>query len=122
MVTRTVRLCAFDVLADPGAKGFSPDPGEEGTAAGFVVRKGRRAFAYWNRCPHTGAPLEWVPDQFLDHEHRFIQCSLHGPLFRIETGQCLHGPCVGQALQALALRIRRGVLYVEVPESPGAPL
>ena len=74
----------------------------------FVVRKDGILAAYRNRCPHTGAPLEWLPDQFLDLDNSFIQCAIHGALFRPEDGYCLRGPCVGQSLEPLALEVVDG--------------
>ena len=58
-----------------------------------------------NACPHIGIPLEFQPDEFLDMEKRFIQCANHGALFEIETGDCIAGPCAGQALQAARFEI-----------------
>lgn len=84
---------------------------------GFVVATAEDCFAYRNSCPHTGAPLNWQPDQFLNYENDMIECALHGARFRIEDGYCLHGPCLGQSLQPLPLR-REGALLVIVIE-PG---
>ncbi len=75
----------------------------EGNAvACFVVRHGGRYYGYRNRCPHRGVPLNWQPDQFLTVEQDLIQCSLHGALFRIHDGYCVHGPCVGSILEAVS--------------------
>jgi nitrite reductase/ring-hydroxylating ferredoxin subunit len=74
----------------------------------FLVRKGDRVFGYRNRCPHTGAPLEWQPDQFLDFDGSFIQCALHGALFRIHDGYCLRGPCAGHGLEPVEVRVEEG--------------
>jgi nitrite reductase/ring-hydroxylating ferredoxin subunit len=81
----------------------------------FVVRKDGVLAAYRNRCPHTGAPLEWLPDQFLDLENSFIECALHGALFRPEDGYCLRGPCVGASLEGLELEVVDGRVQVTLP-------
>ena len=73
----------------------------------IVVCTARGLFGYRNRCPHTGAPMEWEPDRFLDISGTLIQCGIHGALFRIEDGYCLSGPCARQSLQAVALIARR---------------
>ena len=78
----------------------------------FVVRKDEILAAYRNHCPHTGAPLEWLPDQFLDLDNNFIQCAIHGALFRPEDGYCLRGPCVGQSLEPLTLEVVDGRIRV----------
>ena len=81
----------------------------EGQSRGFViedlrllaVRQQGQVYLYENRCPHRGVPLEWLPDQFLDHSGSLIQCSTHGALFLIDNGECVAGPCAGQSLRAL---------------------
>ena len=42
----------------------------------FIVRKGDQVFAYQNVCPHTQAPLEWNPDDFLDEKKETIICAM----------------------------------------------
>jgi naringenin degradation protein FdeD len=93
----TRHLCPFAELPDPGSRGFTA------AAAGapwdlFVVRLGEAVYGYRNSCPHTGAPLEWLPDRFLDITESMILCGIHGALFRIQDGRCVRGPCAGQGL------------------------
>ena len=96
-------LCRLADLPQ-GSRGLLQD--ETGRHRLLLVRRGDELHAYRNRCPHTGAPLEWRPHDFLDRERRHIQCSLHGALFRIEDGLCLAGPCRGQSLERVALELR----------------
>ena len=98
-------LCRLDELADPGGRGFAVDGAEI-----FLVRRGRLVAAFVNSCPHTGGPLDWVPDQFLDHERRHILCATHGALFRLEDGRCLTGPCAGDRLTPVAIEVIDGVV------------
>lgn len=109
----------LDAIPEPGSKGYAR--GDERSAAFFVVRKAGRVFAYLNRCPHTGAPLEWQPDQFLDMDDGFIQCALHGALFRVADGFCLRGPCAGQSLRPLPLEVADGRVQVDVTALSAAP-
>jgi len=111
---KTYSLCALDELPDPGSRGFDIDLGEDQPFRVFVVRKAEVLAAYKNVCPHTGAPLEWLPDQFFDLDYSFIQCAIHGALFRPEDGYCLRGPCVGRKLESLPLMIKAGVLQVDL--------
>lgn len=92
-----LRLCAPDEVAEGQSRGF-----EIAGEKLFAVRKDGQLYAYRNRCPHRGIPLEWLPDQFLDTSASLIQCATHGALFLIESGECVAGPCAGQALQRLA--------------------
>lgn len=106
-------------ITDPGAKGFSVTGGS--AASFFVVHKDGAVFAYRNNCPHTGAPMEWLPDQFLDMDNSFIQCALHGALFRVDDGHCLAGPCAGQDLSSLPLEVHDGHLRVDISGLQEAP-
>lgn len=94
-----ILLCRPDELAEGQSRGFLIDDLKI-----LIVRKHGQVHAYENRCPHRGIPLEWVPDQFLDQSGSLIQCATHGALFLIESGECVAGPCAGEALLPLDLR------------------
>jgi nitrite reductase/ring-hydroxylating ferredoxin subunit len=96
----TVR--ALEQMEDPGSKGMTLDRNGEVMEA-FVIKKEGGFFAYINHCPHTGVPLDWVPDQFLNRDKSHIQCAMHGALFEIETGLCVHGPCINRRLESVPL-------------------
>lgn len=104
-----LRLCAPDEVAEGQSRGF--EIAEEKL---FAVRKDGQLYAYRNRCPHRGIPLEWLPDQFLDASASLIQCATHGALFLIESGECVAGPCAGQSLQELAIREDDQGIWVEL--------
>ena len=80
---------------------------------GFVVRRGNQVFAYVNRCPHAGHPLNWLPDRFLTSDNALILCGSHGALFEIATGVCVEGPCAGRSLQQIAVREENGYVLLE---------
>ena len=94
-----IRLCAPNELTEGQSRGF-----ELAELKLLVVRREGQVYAYQNRCPHRGIPLEWQPDQFLDHSNSLIQCATHGALFLIESGECVAGPCSGQSLTPLNCR------------------
>lgn len=106
-------VCNVSDLADGQAKGFTPD-GERENNGVFVVQRDGQIYGYYNRCPHTGINLNWMPDQFLDLDGRFIQCSVHGALFRVEDGMCVWGPCLNQALEPAPIEIHAGQVYVRM--------
>lgn len=105
-------VCAFDGLGDPGSRGFDWVDASGEAKSGFVVRWEGRVYAYVDSCPHTGAPLAWMPHVYLDVEGVHIQCALHGALFRPESGHCVHGPCAGAALVPLEVELREGRVWV----------
>lgn len=107
--------CLIDLhaLSDPGAKGIqSDDIGGDGEL--LVVRKGSQVYVYANHCPHTGVSLNWMPDQFLDINSKYIQCSTHGALFGIEDGLCVRGPCVGRSLTAIPIMLEGTKVMVKI--------
>lgn len=96
------RLCAFDDVADPGAKGFMFRE-DEALFLGFVVRRGWTVTGYVDRCPHAGMPLAMGPGRYLTRDGGLILCGSHGALFRIDDGVCVGGPCAGQSLRRWAV-------------------
>jgi nitrite reductase/ring-hydroxylating ferredoxin subunit len=100
-------LCRLAEIPDPGSRGFELDDCL-GVRSIFLVRRGDAIAAYVNSCPHTGGPLEWVENQFLDLARRHILCATHGALFRLEDGHCLAGPCKGKALTPVAITVTAG--------------
>ena len=93
-------LCHINDLEDDSAKSF-----EIGEQVIFAVKKFGQVYVYVNSCPHIGIPLEFLPDDFLDAEKRYILCANHGALFEIENGECVSGPCTGQSLEAVPFTI-----------------
>jgi nitrite reductase/ring-hydroxylating ferredoxin subunit len=117
MTRQTFELCHIDEIPLRGSRGFSV------TTAGnvedlFLVRLPSGVVAYRNSCPHTGGPLDWVPDQFLNLDGNLIQCATHDALFRIEDGACVKGPCVGRSLTAIPVKIERQRVSV-ILDAPG---
>lgn len=104
-----VCLGPVEALQDPGSKGY-----QAGEQRLFAVRSRDSFYVYRNSCPHLGIELEWLPDRFLDHQNQFIQCSTHGALFLIETGECVSGPCSGQHLQPVPHEVRDGQLWAQL--------
>ena len=98
-------------LKDGESKGFSVKLEME-TVEGFFVRSDSAIFAYRNSCPHTGAPLDWTPDNFLDRDGALIQCAVHGALFQIDTGLCIYGPCINQYLKPLPVEVSEGRIFL----------
>ncbi len=113
-MTRAVtqqRLCRLEDVADPGTRGFTLQT-QQGLQDIFLVRRGAFVYAYLNHCPHTGSPLDWQPDQFLNLDRTLIQCATHLALFRIDDGRCVAGPCTGQSLTPIAVTLADGWVIV----------
>jgi nitrite reductase/ring-hydroxylating ferredoxin subunit len=103
-VTGTERvLCRLADIPEGESRGFPPAPG--GFTGLFAVRQGDRIRVYVNSCPHIGLPLDPAPHRFLDAKKQHIVCSAHGARFRIDDGECFSGPCYGESLEAVPVRI-----------------
>lgn len=110
-------LCSLCDLPDPGSRAFAIGAGAW-PVRGFVVRRGEEVFAYVNRCPHAGHPLNLRPHRFLTADGSLILCNSHGAMFEIDTGACVAGPCPGQRLRRIAVRIDDGRIVLDQdPES-----
>ncbi|MCU7958540.1 MAG: Rieske 2Fe-2S domain-containing protein [gamma proteobacterium symbiont of Bathyaustriella thionipta] len=109
-------LCALHDLSENSTRGF--DLGEDSRPRYiFIVLRKQRVYGYVNRCPHLGATMEWLPDQFLDYQGVFIQCALHGALFAVNSGLCLRGPCIGASLQKVRIEIDNGQIFALLDQS-----
>lgn len=120
MPQSATRLCALDDIDNPGSAAFDVGDALSGVLgerwAGFevfVVRQGEQLHGYINACPHTSGPLDWTPGQFLDAEKKRIQCSTHHALFKADDGLCIAGPCIGQSLVPVSLRVEAGAVWLE---------
>jgi nitrite reductase/ring-hydroxylating ferredoxin subunit len=111
-MTAQVVVCELEEIPNPGSRAFSIGEGPW-PLRGFVVRRARDIFAYVNRCPHAGHPLNMRPDEFLTEDRALILCNSHGALFDIADGACVAGPCAGQALVSLPVRIEGNAVVIE---------
>jgi nitrite reductase/ring-hydroxylating ferredoxin subunit len=96
-------LCRIEELPEGESRGFPPAPG--GFTGLFAIRKGATVHVYVNSCPHIGVPLDPAPHRFMDAKKTAIVCSTHGARFRIEDGECVSGPCYGESLEAVPVRV-----------------
>lgn len=106
-------LCRLSDLTVEG-RGFEVRRGDQIHAV-FLIPTAEGPVAYRNRCPHTGVNLDWVPDRFLDRCGKLIQCATHGARFRIHDGFCVSGPCQGDALESIPVRVIGDQVEIALP-------
>ena len=82
----------------------------------FLVNEDGNFHAYVNRCRHMPTPLDFIRDQFLSEDGKYLMCYTHGALYEFATGLCVSGPCKGEALYRLPVRIDRGEILVGCPQ------
>lgn len=93
-------ICKVSDINEATSKGF-----EVNGESIFIVKMDNQLHAYKNICPHIQINLEFNPDEFLNDEKNFIQCSNHHALFEVDTGLCISGPCNGQSLQKFNIKL-----------------
>lgn len=97
-------LCRLDELPPGGCREFRLGEGDW-PLRGFVVHLLVGARAYVNRCAHLSYPLNYLPDEFLTYDRRFIECNMHGARFEKDTGLCVAGPCLGRSLVSVPVHV-----------------
>jgi nitrite reductase/ring-hydroxylating ferredoxin subunit len=98
------RLCDL-----PEGEPVSVDAALDGEAESLILfREGDAVRAWRNICPHAGRPLDWSPGKFLRSKDGLLVCAVHGASFELGQGECVAGPCRGQALSAVPLAVVDG--------------
>lgn len=77
--------------------------GPDGPLFLVLTRQAGEAKAWHNVCPHLGRALNFAPDRFLTDDQGQLVCAHHGATFDCGTGQCVSGPCQGDALTAVTV-------------------
>ena len=83
---------------------------------GFLVNEQGNFYAYVNRCCHMPTPLDFIRDQFVSEDGKYLMCYTHGALYEFATGLCVAGPCKGDALYRLPVSVDRGEVLVGCPQ------
>ena len=92
-----MRLSALNDIADGGFA--EVEATIDGDAESLVLyRLGDEVRAWLNVCPHAGRRLDWAPGQFLKSKDGHLVCAAHGASFELDRGDCVAGPCRGDAL------------------------
>lgn len=114
MSFESIVLCRLDELSEGQARGF--DPLQCGKDSIFAVRSNGQLRVYLNSCPHLDVPMQYRKDRFLSADGQMIVCYAHGAQFRIDDGECVYGPCLGQRLTLLEHSQEQGWLTLNVAQ------
>ena len=68
--------------------------------------------AWLNVCPHAGRRLDWAPGEFLRTKEGLLVCAAHGASFELQHGECVAGPCRGEALRGVAVDVRDDAVFL----------
>jgi nitrite reductase/ring-hydroxylating ferredoxin subunit len=110
-------LCRLQDIADGGAVAVEARL-EDGDESLIVLRRGARARAYRNVCPHAGRRLDWAPGRFL-FDDGVLVCAVHGAGFAVDSGLCIGGPCRGEHLSAVPVAVVDGTVVLVASGTAG---
>ncbi len=106
-----MRLSALNDIADGGFA--EVEAMIDGDAESLVLyRLGDEVRAWLNVWPHAGRRLDWAPGQFLKSKDGHLVCAAHGASFELNRGDCVAGPCRGDALRAVQVQVRDGGVWL----------
>jgi nitrite reductase/ring-hydroxylating ferredoxin subunit len=81
----------------------------------FLLNHGGQLFAYVNRCRHVPMTMDWVDNQFLTEDGRYILCATHGAAYEPDTGECIFGPPCGKVLDRVPLTLEEDRIIAHRP-------
>jgi nitrite reductase/ring-hydroxylating ferredoxin subunit len=82
----------------------------------LLVNHDGTLYAYLNRCCHIPMTMDWIDNQFMTEDTRYIQCATHGACYEPSTGECLSGPPFGKFLTPIPLTIRDDHVIATCPD------
>jgi nitrite reductase/ring-hydroxylating ferredoxin subunit len=69
--------------------------------------------AYRNECKHRALPLDLGASSPMSDDGEYLLCHQHGALYRLGDGKCVVGPCSGESLDRVQVRIAEGADVAE---------
>ncbi|MER3546937.1 MAG: ferredoxin [Rhodanobacteraceae bacterium] len=102
-------LCRVTDIPDGGVLGLDlAEPDSDGL---ILTRKGDEVRAWWNVCPHAGRRMDYAPNLFLFKDGQ-LTCAVHGATFVLgQEALCVAGPCRGESLTPVELRVIDGKVF-----------
>ena len=109
-------LCLLEQIPDGGATAVDAMlvDGEESV---ILLRQGEHVSGYLNICPHAGNRLDYAPGKFLLKNDTLI-CAVHGAVFQQTDGLCTGGPCRGQHLRSVPVRVIEDTVCLDPADRP----
>lgn len=90
-------------------------PGQDTSV--ILIRDGDTIKAFVNNCPHQHVPLNEAYKVDVNPFAKTIKCSVHDAWFKVEDGECVEGPCLGDHLKPFPIRIDAdGNIFADLPD------
>lgn len=83
------------------------------TASVILLRLDNGVIGYRNACPHMSIELDWDTERLLTRSGRYLQCTGHGAWFEPASGKCVQGPCAGDFLTSVPVRVRDNMVVLD---------
>lgn len=80
----------------------------------ILTRRNGDVLAYENRCQHWRDVRLDKGDGARTRDGELV-CAKHGAIFAIESGECVHGPCLGAGLAPVPVCVADGEVTLESP-------
>ena len=109
--TPEAALALVSAIEDGGLAEAGAMVGESAESL-ILHRDGASVRAWLNVCPHAGRRLDWAPGKFLKSKDGLLVCAVHGASFELQRGECVAGPCRGDALRPVAVEVRDGEVFL----------
>lgn len=107
LIAAGTELALLQALTEGQPQAFTLGEGEWPLRGMVVLHEGQvRAFV--NQCPHAGHRLDFPPGRFLTPDGTLLLCRSHGALFDKGSGECVAGPCIGERLRPLQVKVVEG--------------
>lgn len=113
--TKSAVLCRMLDIEDGAAVAVEHEIAD-GVESLVVLRQGDSAYVYRNVCPHNGRRLDWAPGRFLVKDGVLV-CAAHGASFVSDSGLCIGGPCRGESLTAIPVRVVDGDVCLDISDA-----
>lgn len=73
-----------------------------------LIKLNNKIKAYANNCPHQNVPLNEAYKIDVNPFDNTMKCSVHDAFFNIADGECIEGPCLGEHLKPIPIRVDEG--------------
>ncbi|EED31392.1 putative Rieske [2Fe-2S] domain [gamma proteobacterium NOR5-3] len=70
-------------------------------------------FLFENNCPHANETMDPLGGSLSDDSGALLRCQRHGAEFLTHSGECVAGPCLGDALTPVAFTLAGGQIYLD---------